>query len=357
MPEPALQQERDAPSFKVLVGGSELPDEAALDILEVRMSDYVEGAGSFTVTFNNWNSQTQEFKYVDGDLLVEGAEVEVKVGFVDDQKSMMKGEVTALEPEYAAGAAPVLKIHGYDLLHRFRRGRHTRSFANMKDSQIAAKISNELGLSTMVEDSEVIHEYVLQNNQTDIDFLLERARRIGFEVTVKDKTLHFSKKSNDKDKIVALDFGLTLTSFFPRLNTLSQVRDVVVQGWNPKTKKAIAGKAQPGDENSKMGGAKLGASITSDAFQNATAFVVNKSVFTEGEASQIAKGKFNEMAVDFITGEGTAIGNTDIRAGEVIELNGLGKRFSGLYYITSSTHEVGPKGYRTRFTVGRNATT
>jgi phage protein D len=62
------------------------------------------------------------------------------------------------------------------------------------------------------------------------------------------------------------------------------------------------------------------------------------------------------MAVDFITGEGTAIGNTDIRAGEVVELNGLGKRFSGLYYITSSTHEVGPKGYRTRFTVGRSAT-
>jgi phage protein D len=61
--------------------------------------------------------------------------------------------------------------------------------------------------------------------------------------------------------------------------------------------------------------------------------------------------------VDFITGEGTAIGNTDIRAGEVVELNGLGKRFSGLYYVTSSTHEVGPKGYRTRFNVGRNATT
>lgn len=356
MTEPALQKERDAPSFKVLVGGSELPDETALDILEVRMSDYVEGAGSFTIAFNNWNSQTQEFKYVDGDLLAEGAEVEVKVGFVDDQKSMMKGEVTALEPEFAAGAAPVLRIHGYDLLHRFRRGRNTRSFANMKDSQIADQIASELGLRSQVDDSEITHEYVLQNNLTDVDFLLERARRIGFEVTVKDKTLNFRKKSNNKDKLVSLDFGLTLTSFFPRLNTLSQVSDVVVQGWNPKTKEAISGKAQPGDENSKMGGSKLGASISKEAFFKATAFVVNKPVFTEGEASQIAKGKFNEMAVDFITGEGTSIGNTDIRAGAVVELKGLGKRFSGLYYVTSSTHEVGPKGYRTRFTVGRSAT-
>ncbi|MFL6332155.1 MAG: phage late control D family protein [Pyrinomonadaceae bacterium] len=356
MPEPALQKERDSPTFKVLVGGSELPDEAALDILEVRLSDYVEGAGSFTVTFNNWNSQTQEFKYVDGDLLAEGSEVEVKVGFVDDQKSMMKGEVTALEPEFAAGAAPTLKIHGYDLLHRFRRGRNTRSFVKMKDSQIAEKIATELGLRSQLDDTQITHEYVLQNNLTDIDFLLVRARRIGYEVTVKDKTLNFRKQSNDKDKLVSLDFGLTLTSFYPRLNTLSQVSDVVVQGWNPKTKEAISGKAQPGDENSKMGGSKLGASISKETFFKATAFVVNRPVFTEGEASQIAKGRFNEMAVDFITGEGTAIGNTDIRAGEVVELNGLGKRFSGLYYVTSSTHEVGPKGYRTRFTVGRSAT-
>lgn len=356
MTEPALQKERDAPSFKVFVGGSELPAEATLDILDLKVSDYVEGAGSFTVTFNNWDSDKQEFKYVDGDLLVEGAEVEIQVGFVDDLRSMLKGEVTALEPEFAPGAAPTLKIHGYDLLHQFRRGRNTRSFVQMKDSQIAEQIAGELGLRAQTDDTEITHDYVLQSNQTDIDFLLERARRINFEVTVKDKTLNFRKAANDKDKIVSLDFGLTLTSFYPRLNTLRQVGEVVVQGWNHKTKEAITGKAQAGDELKKMGG-KLGASISTDAFPKTTAVVVvDKPVFSEGEATQIAKGKFNEMAVDFITGEGTAIGNTSLRAGEVVELNGLGKRFSGLYYITSSTHEVGPKGYRTRFTVERNAT-
>ena len=357
MTEPALRKERDAPSFKVLVGGSELPVEAALDILEVKMSDYVEGAGTFTITFNNWNSDTQEFKWVDGDLLVEGAEVEIKVGFVDDLRSMLKGEVTALEPEFSPGEAPTLKIHGYDLLHRFRRGRNTRSFVNMKDSQIAEQIAGELGLRAQADDTQITHEYVLQSNQTDVDFLLERSRRINYEVTVKDKTLNFRKAANNKDKLVSLDFGLTLTSFYPRLNTLRQVSEVVVQGWNHKTKKAITSKAQAGDEVSKMGGSKLGASISKEAFSKATAVVIDKPVFTEGEAAQIAKGKFNEMTVDFITGEGTAIGNTDLRAGEVVELKGLGTRFSGLYYITSSTHEINAKGYRARFTVERNATT
>jgi phage protein D len=354
--EPALEQERDAPSFKVLAGGSELPTETALDILEVRVSEYVEGASAFTVTFNNWNSDTQEFKLVDGDLLKEGTEIEVRAGFVDNTVSLIIGEVTALEPEFPSGEAPTLKVQGYDRLHRFRRGRKTRSFAGMKDSEIADKIARDLGLRSQVEDTAITHDYVLQSNQTDVDFLLARARRINFEVVVKDKTLQFRKVANNKSKIITLEYGLTLKSFYPRLSTMRQVSEVIVQGWNFKTKEAIVGKARKGDENSTMSGAKLGVQISEDAFSNTKTVVVTHPVFTEGEAKQIAGGKFNEMSVKFITGECIAIGNTSIRAGEVIEFKGLGKRFSGLYYITAATHTVDQKGYTVRFSVARNAT-
>ena len=356
MPEPTFQQERDAPSFKIFVGGSELPIETALDILDVKVSNYVEGASTFTITFNNWDSNTQEFKLIDEDLLSEGAEVEVRIGFVDNLKSMIKGEVTALEPEFPTNEAPPLKIHGYDLLHRFRRGRKTRSFANMKDSQIAEQIARDLQLRAQVEDTHITHEYVLQSNQTDIDFLLDRARRINYEVIVKDKTLQFRRAANNQGKIVSLDYGLTLKAFYPRLSTMKQVSEVVVQGWDHKTKEAIVGRARRGDEISKMNGTKLGVAISEQAFFQTKTFVVDKPIFSEGEATQMARGKFNEMIVDFITGEGVAIGNTDIRAGEVVEFKGLGQRFSGLYYITSSTHVVDQTGYTARFTVARSAT-
>jgi phage protein D len=105
-----------------------------------------------------------------------------------------------------------------------------------------------------------------------------------------------------------------------------------------------------------MHGSQLGAAITEQAFFATQSFIVNTPVFSAGEATQIAKGKFNDMIIDFITGEGTAIGNTDIRAGRVIELLKLGQRFSGLYYVTSSTHSVDQSGYITQFTVERNAT-
>ena len=291
MEEPALAEIRDAPDFKVFVGGNELPLEAALDIIDIQASDYVEGASMFTITLNSWDSDTQEFKWIDQDLLNEGADLEVKIGFADNLKSLIKGEVTVIEPEFHETEAPTLKIHGYDLLHRFRRGRKTRSFTQMKDSQVAEQIARDLQLRAQVEDTQVVHEYLLQNNQTDVDFLLERARRIRYEVTVQDKTLRFRKAANNKPgEVVSVEYGLTLRSFYPRLSTMQQVSEVVVQGWNPKTKQPIVGRARRGDEVSKMNGKQLGSAISEQAFFKTQSFIVDTPIYSEGEATQIAKG-------------------------------------------------------------------
>lgn len=356
MAEPALEQVRVAPDHKVLLDGNELPIEVMVDVLDVTVRDYAAGASWFCVNMNNWHSDRQEFKYSDGPRFKEGVKVEITLGYDGKIVSLIKGEVTALEPEFNENEAPTLKVQGYDSLHRFRRGRKTKSYVQLKDSDIARQIASRLGLSAQVEDTQVTHEYLLQDNQTDIDFLQGRARRIRYELAVENGVLHFRKAANDRGKVVSLEYGFTLRSFYPRLNTVSQVSEVLVQGWDAKTKKAITGSARSGDEVSRMGGRQLGASITESAFFATKNIITGVPVSSEGEANQIAKGKFNEMAVEFITGEGTAIGNGDIQAGKVIELLKLGQRFSGLYYVTSATHVIDSTGYRTKFTVERNAT-
>jgi len=136
---------------------------------------------------------------------------------------------------------------------------------------------------------------------------------------------------------------------------MQQVSEVIVRGWDLKTKKPIIGRSRQGDENSRMSGSNLGVATTERAFFNTTRTFVDIPIFSDNEANQIAKGKFNDMAIAFVNGEGEAIGNTDICAGCVIELTGLGRMFSGLYYVTSAKQIVDQKGYITKFTVSRNA--
>ena len=84
--------------------------------------------------------------------------------------------------------------------------------------------------------------------------------------------------------------------------------------------------------------------------------VVHVPVASQAEADQIAKARFNDMAIELISGEGEAVGNPAIRAGTTLKFEGLGERFSGLYYVRKAEHRLGPKiGYVTKFNVSRNA--
>ena len=80
-------------------------------------------------------------------------------------------------------------------------------------------------------------------------------------------------------------------------------------------------------------------------------------VLNQAEADQLASGWFGELALRYVEGQGVCIGRTDLRAGSLVEIEGLGERFSGTYYVTSTEHSYRPNvGYRTAFTVSRNAT-
>jgi phage protein D len=92
-------------------------------------------------------------------------------------------------------------------------------------------------------------------------------------------------------------------------------------------------------------------------FGPTSAAIVDPPVGSRAEAYQIAQAQINEMALSYIGGSGVCIGRADLRAGEVIKIVGMGRRFGGLYYVTATTHTYTPQqGYRTSFNVRRNAT-
>jgi phage protein D len=104
-----------------------------------------------------------------------------------------------------------------------------------------------------------------------------------------------------------------------------------------------------------MGGTKSGAALVASAFSSAVELVSDSPIVTQAEADQVAIALLNARSLALITGEGVCIGHPDLRAGKVIKIDGLGKRFSGQYYVTSVSHRYGESGYATHFTVRRNA--
>ena len=249
-------------------------------------------------------------------------------------------------------------MRGYDLGYRLAQGQKTRSFTAMKDSDIARQIAQDHNLSAMVDDTvdekKETLDYVLQSNQSDLAFLQTRARRIGYEVFVTEKTLHFRAPKHEAEKVLTLNWERDLLEFHPRLSILGQSSEVNMRAWNvadqkPQLSTAPVSQVNPmsGQWISQVGGSLLKTPAVTQ---------ITTPVRQVAEADAIVKGQMNAIALNFITGDGLCFGNPQIRAGKVVEFTGLGRRFSGLYYIVSTEHTFSVQdGYSTAFTFRRNA--
>ncbi|HWN41051.1 MAG TPA: contractile injection system protein, VgrG/Pvc8 family [Thermoanaerobaculia bacterium] len=346
-----------APEVRLRVGGADVPLEAEADVIEASVLQDVSAPGMFAVRLMNWDVDKLQFTWSDDPLFAEGGEVEVLMGYAGDLAPVFVGEVTGLEPEFNADETPTVTIRGYDRRHRLMRGRKTRSFTQVKDSDIASQVAQDAGLSAEAEDTQVPLDYVLQHNQTDLEFLETRARRIGFEVWVEGKTLHFRPRPVDESEVATLHLEEDLLEFYPRASTVGLAGAFEARGWNVKDKEALLGEAAASDAGSTMGGKTLGVDVAEQAFGAAVGAAVDQAPLSQGEADQIAKGQMKEMALSYVTGEGVATGRYDLKAGTVVKIEGCGQRFSGLYYLSSVRHTYTTRrGYRTAFTVRRNAT-
>lgn len=343
-----------APEVRLRVGGADVPLEAEADVIEVSVLQDVSAPGMFAVRLMNWDLDKLQFTWSDDPLFAEGAEVEVLMGYAGDLAPVFTGEVTGLEPDFNADDTPAVTIRGYDRRHRLMRGRKSRSFVQVKDSDIVSEIAQEAGLTAEAEDTQVTLEYVLQHNQTDLEFLEARARRIGFEVWVDGKTLYFRPRPVDESEAATLHFEEDLLEFYPRASTIGLAGASDARGWNVQDKEALLGEAA--DAGSTMGGETLGVDVA-EQFGAAVASSVDQAVLSQGEADQVAAGLMKEMALAYVSGEGVAVGRSDLKAGTVVKIEGCGQRFSGLYYLASVRHSYNTRrGYRTAFTVRRNAT-
>jgi phage protein D len=353
-----------APAFDIRIDGSRTPPDVARAVTSIVVTHEEDSLDHFAITLAN---EFPEMPFTHGEhrrLLRAGSAVTIKLGYVDALEQVFDGEVTRLNPAFTDEGTTTLTVEGHSRLHRLRGATRTRTFQNATDSDIATQIANQSGLRPSVDATRTRHPYVIQMNQTDFDFLLERARRIGYGLRVEGETLVFGTPGNGGTTACTLVWGTSRDAFAPRTLPLRQFRPtldatapvtaITVRGQDAITRDAVAGRGASGDEIDRSG--TSAAAVARQAFGGAReASVVDLPVASLAEADEIAKALFNARTLGLITGSGACVGAPAIRAGSTVKLEGLGDAFSGRYEVTQSTHTLDDSGYSTSFNVRRGA--
>lgn len=296
------------------------------------------------------------FELIDSTTFRVGDEVQISAKAEDENQKviLIKGEITAIEPEFSQDSICSFTVRGYDKSHRLHRGRYARTFLNQTDKQIAQKIASECSLGFKSSSGSLpTHEYILQDNQTNMEFLQDRARRIGHYVYVDDGKLHFVKEPESSQE-VRLQWGVSLLDFQARLTAAEQISEVAARGWDPKAKKAIVGKKSAFSPDIVKVNNKDGKATAQAAFGKSEESVNNYAIRTVDEANLQAQSVLDTRGHAFFSAEGTSRGNPNIKAGVKVKIEGIGKRFSGTYRVSRSVHRYSRDGYTTGFEISGN---
>ncbi|WP_414553003.1 VgrG-related protein [Anabaena sp. CCY 0017] len=348
IPEPLLQ-----------IDGVDASKDLLNDILQISVEESLHLPGMFTLVISNdyFPGMSQEEAWKHQSLFAIGKKI--KIGFTSsttqnadfetqDRGNVLEGEITAIETEFNEKSQAPIIIRGYDISHRLHRGRYNRSFQNITDSDIVNQIIGEAGIASgTVSSTSIVHDYVFQENQTNMEFLRERSARLGFELYVQDGKLNFRQPK--QDEALNLKWLEDMHSFRVRVTSSEQVSSVEVRGWDYSQKRSIVSTASKEQVITKTDNAK--GSETSTKFSvKPKMIVVDQPVFSANEAQKIAQSLCDELGGEFVSADAKGEGNPQIRPGRVVKLTEMGT-YSGSYYVTETRHLFHEGRYITEFSV------
>lgn len=374
------------PHFEIRIAGRPLPEAVINDVVQITYKDNIREIDSVELTVNNWDAGRHRFKYLGAEsaddlpggahpdplaTLFEpgGAKVEVWQGYLGELKLVSTVRFTTMETSFSASGAPTLQVRGLNVLHALRKKQYTDAWYGQRPSEIADQLARRsdagkkrLPLPLVIDRAALKQEagikFIAQDNEYDIDFLLNLARRVGYELVLEQpgdgapEQLRFGPSAKvGRQADYRLAWGETLIDFKPRLSTARQVAKVTVNGWDRARKKPIKVTVDTNDKEVKRLNPDLHRLL--EGADGREEKVVDEEVATEQEARQRARAIMLDQMKQIVTAEGSTVGLPNLRAGSRLDISGVGARMSGQYFVTETTHAFSESGYTTRFKARR----
>jgi hypothetical protein len=327
-------------------------------------------------------------RWLDHPLLALDNELAVEVGYAPDPLTQLfVGEVVGHDCVFPQGGLPTISVVAQDRMRRLQQSTKTRSFAipiptvgNMPlpDEAVASIVSIENGLLPILEpvgaaisallgaaglagaNSQAERQALVRRQgapgrgESDFDFVSKIARENGWELVIDHSgplgglQLRYLSPLDHLAPALKLKYGASLIEFRPRISTVGQIVSVTAYVWisEIKTKLAIT----VGWDWDSMS-LTIDVQPSFDSSGKGPSDVVLGEPVTMLTAPRTILSELIPKLNKRLTGSGSCVGDPRIVAGSVIQLEGLGIQFGGLYRVTSATHTLDSSGYRTSFEV------
>lgn len=291
------------------------------------------------------------FEVSDTAFFEPGADIEIKLryeGGSDD--SVFLGRVVRHSIE-SSRQGSILVVGLRDVAISLHGARKSAVFAKMDDSAILDKLltGTEVTLGS-VDAPSITHGNMVQYQCTTWDFILTRADALGLAVVVEAGTLSLKKKALSGSAKKKFECGIDeIFDLDLEADASQQFAAIASTAWDPKTQ-ALTSSSQA--ESVTLSPGNLDAATLAKAVGNSSQALNHAVPVAENELQAWADGQMARSRLAMLRGRVSLPGLATLKLLDVIELAGMGKRFSGTTLITGIRHRVDRAGWRTDIQVG-----
>ncbi|HHD63015.1 MAG TPA: hypothetical protein ENK96_01330 [Desulfobulbaceae bacterium] len=328
-------------------------------LMEVTADITRDKAATATLQFETRRDEKGRWLVQDAGILAPWEPIVIEAAFGTTREEIMRGYIREIKADYPedAGAAKVT-VECQDASIKLDR-EHVRHVwggdAPTSDRIIITTILTDHGLILDPESGAGLSGLVINQNDTDIRFLRNRAEANGYELIFSKDTVYFGP--------VRLDAG---------------PQETIMVYAGPKTSCYSFSITDDGHKPDKVGFDRAkteGAGVVSSVVAPDLPLLGTESTDSSGsglhdfvwkmtrlggtnEAELLARAQ--KMANEFsmkVKAEGELDGSLYghvLRIGEPVGVDGVGERYGGVYYVDAVKHRFSMDGYRQTFTLLRN---
>ncbi len=371
------------PTFLIQIEGRTLSADITQEITSFVFEDNEEELDVLELSVTDRNLQ-----FVDDPLFQEGNEIVARFGYVGDLSPRKKAVIKDIDYDFPENGDPTIRIKAYDKGFKLAGKENQRVWKKPPPgilySEIAEEIAAANGLTPVVTPTKGRHLRVVQSNVSDARFLKELAAKArdrdgdgvtGYVFYIQDDELHFHPRELEQKPAVVLEYFTdrkgVLRSFRP--STQSQGAkgpgvETRAVGVDPRKKEPVEHKASNETtlERTSLGRRTyLVDGNTGEARykEQESGQIVPSFERSEGfheeprqePAQDLAEGRFKEAELRQVEAVAVTIGIPTLRAKQNVEVKGVGRKFSGVYYCHSVRHVIGEGGYHCELRLKKNA--
>lgn len=324
----------DTSSFRIKINGQSLNDKYSVSALMVNRT--VNRIPFAQLVLLDGSVSEQDYVASSSETFVPGAKIQILVGHDQNEKKVFEGIIIKHSIQMLQHKPMLLKLELRDEAVKLTIGRKNKFFENKLDSAIIKDVLTSF--AGTLEPTTTLHKEMVQYFCTDWDFVLSRADVNGQLVFVEDGKVNVKAPLLTSTPKISVVFGANVYEFEAEMDARDEYKAVQASSWDDATRKVVKKSAKPpvlGKEEGNPTGDELSKVIGLDEFA-----LQHSGQVADQELEAWASAKLLRSRMAKIKGRAKIDGYNDIKPGDLIGIDQFSKRFNGVAFVSSVTHQL-----------------